>query len=97
MTHINKTEPYNKVFSSDNTAGAAAQVMQAMLEAATGPQPPYGMDEYSQRVEQKLATLFECELSVFLVPTGTAANALGLSVLTPPWGAVLCHPDSHVN
>ena len=34
---------------------------------------------------------------MFLVPTGTAANALALSVLTPPWGAVLCHAQSHIH
>ena len=33
---------------------------------------------------------------MFLVPTGTAANALALAHLTPPWGAVLCHAESHV-
>jgi len=33
---------------------------------------------------------------VFLVPTGTAANALALAHLTPPWGAVLCHDEAHI-
>jgi threonine aldolase len=87
----------NKVFSSDNTAGAAPAVIQAIIDASTGPQSPYGADAYSQAVEDKLSIIFECLVSVFLVPTGTAANALGLSVLTPPWGSVLCHPESHIN
>jgi threonine aldolase len=43
-----------------------------------------------------LAELFEREVAVFLVPTGTAANALALAHIMPPWGAVLCHADSHV-
>jgi len=30
------------------------------------------------------------------VPTGTAANALSLAHVSPPWGAVLCHPESHI-
>src|SRR5262249_3976386 len=42
------------------------------------------------------AELFEKEVAVFLVPTGTVANALALAHVTPPWGAVLCHKDSHV-
>ena len=33
---------------------------------------------------------------MFLVPTGTAANALALAHLTPPWGAVLCHAEAHI-
>jgi threonine aldolase len=33
---------------------------------------------------------------MFLVPTGTAANALAVAHLTPPWGAVLCHEEAHI-
>ena len=33
---------------------------------------------------------------MFLVPTGTASNALALAHVTPPWGAVLCHEDAHI-
>jgi threonine aldolase len=31
-----------------------------------------------------------------LVPTGTAANALSLAHVTPPWGGVLCHEQAHI-
>lgn len=87
----------NKVFSSDNTAGAAPSVLAAIMEAGAGIQAPYGNDPLTEKVEQTLAHIFECPVRVFLVATGTAANALALSVLTPPWGAVLCHPQSHIN
>ncbi len=33
---------------------------------------------------------------MLLVSSGTAANALSLAALTPPWGSVLCHRDAHV-
>jgi threonine aldolase len=33
---------------------------------------------------------------VFLMATGTAANALALAHLAPPWGAVLCHREAHI-
>ncbi|KPU53917.1 beta-eliminating lyase family protein [Pseudomonas fluorescens] len=36
-------------------------------------------------------------MDVFLVPTGTAANSLCLSAMTPPWGNIYCHPASHIN
>jgi threonine aldolase len=35
-------------------------------------------------------------VTVFPVATGTAANVLGLSLLTPPYGAVYCHRDAHI-
>ena len=50
----------------------------------------------TKRVEQRFAELFEREVAVFLVPTGTAANALALAHLAPPWGAVLCHAEAHI-
>jgi threonine aldolase len=84
----------NKVFSSDNTAGAAPSVLQAIMDAGTHIQQPYGNDGHSKRAQQLLEEIFECSLSVFLVPIGTASN---LSALTPPWGPVLCHPQRHIN
>ena len=56
----------------------------------------YGKDDWTKRVEQRFAEIFEREVAVFLVPTGTAANALALAHLTPPWGAVLCHAEAHI-
>lgn len=94
---IDPEQSLNTGFSSDNIAGASAEVIAAIAACNTGQQNPYGADEYSQRVEQKLCDIFETDLSVFIVPTGSAANALCLSTMTPPWGSVLCHPQSHIN
>ena len=47
-------------------------------------------------VERRLSEIFEREVAAFLVPTGTAANALALAQVTPPWGVVFCHADSHI-
>jgi len=86
-----------KGFASDNTAGASSEVIEAIIACNSGQAQPYGADDVSKQVEQKLKEIFECDLSVFLVSTGSAANALCLSVLTPPWGNVFCHPESHIN
>ncbi|WP_286238155.1 threonine aldolase family protein [Neptuniibacter halophilus] len=84
-------------FSSDNVTGVQPQILQALQDCNSGMAAPYGHDDYTAACEARLSALFECDVSLFLVPTGTAANALSLSVLCPPWGAVLCHPDSHIN
>jgi threonine aldolase len=83
-------------FSSDNIAGASPEVMAALLRASTGQAQPYGADDCTLTVQRRLADLFEHEVDVLLVPTGTAANSLSLAALTPPWGAVLCHAQSHI-
>lgn len=83
-------------FTSDNIAGASDSVMEAIIAANQGDTMPYGNDDYSAEVTRMFVELFECDLDVFLVSTGTAANVLSLSAMTPPWGSVLCHFESHL-
>jgi threonine aldolase len=83
-------------FASDNTAGIAAPILEAIGKANTGYALGYGNDEWTRRVERRFAEIFEREVAVFLVPTGTVANALAIAHLSSPWGAVLCHAESHI-
>jgi threonine aldolase len=83
-------------FLSDNTAPVAPAILNAIVQANEGFATAYGDDDWTRSVEHRLAELFEREIAVFLVPTGTAANALALAHVTPSWGAVLCHADSHI-
>ncbi|MDB5361383.1 MAG: ltaE [Rhodospirillales bacterium] len=83
-------------FASDNTAGISPEILAALAAANDGAVGSYGADPITARLEAKLADLFEHEVAVFPVATGTAANALALAAVTPPWGAVLCHPQAHI-
>ena len=83
-------------FASDNTAGISPEIIAALAAANDGAVGSYGADPITARLEAKLAQLFEHEVAVFPVATGTAANALALAAVTPPWGAVLCHPLAHI-
>jgi threonine aldolase len=83
-------------FASDNTAPVAPLILDAIAKANTGFALGYGNDDWTRGVERRLAELFEQDVAVFLVPTGTAANALALAQVTPPWGVVFCHADSHI-
>lgn len=83
-------------FCSDNVTGAAPEILEAIAKANGGAVASYGEDDLTHRVSAGLCDLFEREVDVFLVATGTAANALSLSVMAPPYGAIFCHPDSHI-
>ncbi len=83
-------------FSSDNAAGAAPEILAALAAVNRGPAAAYGADAATARLERRFAALFEHEVAVFPVATGTAANALALAALTPPWGIVYCHEEAHV-
>jgi threonine aldolase len=83
-------------FASDNTAPVAPAILDAIVEANTGYALGYGNDRWTKAVERRFAEIFERDVAVFLVPTGTAANALSLAHVTPPWGVVFCHDESHI-
>src|SRR4051794_24787971 len=83
-------------FASDNTAGIAPEILQALAAGNDGFAMGYGNDDLTRAVERRIGEIFERDAAVFLVPTGTAANALALAHVAPPWGAVLCHARAHI-
>ena len=84
-------------FASDNGAGVAPEILEAIASSARVNAPAYGADEYSLRAEARLSEIFERKVAAFLVATGTAANALALSALARPWEAIFCHEEAHVH
>ena len=83
-------------FRSDNIAGVAPQIMAAIADANTGSATPYGDDDATGGLTALFAEVFETDVAVFPLGTGTAANALALSAIAPPYGAMYCHADAHV-
>ena len=83
-------------FASDNASGASDKVLAAIVAANAGVATPYGADPWTARACADVCRVFERDCAVYLVPTGTAANALALSSLCPPWGAVFCHEAAHI-
>ncbi len=84
-------------FRSDNVASVAPEIMAAIAAANVGPAAGYGDDEISQRLEPAYSELFETEVRVFPVLTGTIANSLSAAVLSPPWGAIYAEVNAHIN
>jgi threonine aldolase len=90
------TDPLKINFASDNAAPVCPQLMDALIEENNGPALGYGNDATTERMQDHLRELFNHDLRAFPVATGTAANVLALSVLTPPYGSVYCHKVSHI-
>lgn len=84
-------------FASDNGSGVAPEIMSALAAANDGAAPGYGVDAYTGEACDRLSEVFERDVSVFLVATGTAANALNLAAITQPHGAVFVHERAHVH
>ncbi len=84
-------------FRSDNATGAAPEVMAALADANTGARFGYGKDDHCARAEAMMREVLEApKARVYFVPTGTAANALALSVLVEPYEAIFCHAHAHI-
>lgn len=82
-------------FFSDNAAAAHPAVIDA-IAAANRLDTAYDGDEYSKRLDGAFSDLFEREVRALWVTTGTAANCLALAALCPPYGAIVCHRDAHI-
>ncbi|MDC3120796.1 low specificity L-threonine aldolase [Candidatus Pelagibacter sp.] len=96
MTHI-KTKRERVKFASDNVTGACPEVLEAVIKANDEDKTPYGNDELSKNLQKKFSEIFEKEVIVFPTASGTAANALALSTMTPSFGNIYCHRLSHIN
>jgi len=83
-------------FRSDNTGSAAPEILAALAAANDGQASAYGEDPWSRKLNDAFGALFERDVKVFIVATGTAANAISLASVVPPWGAVLCHREAHI-
>ncbi len=83
-------------FGSDNQAGVSPQILEALVQSASGTQAAYGNDSWSAQAEQALSAAFGTEVKAFFVTTGTAANCLSLSTIAQPWNAVVCHEMAHI-
>ncbi|WP_308418427.1 beta-eliminating lyase-related protein, partial [Methylomonas koyamae] len=73
-------------FASDNWAGTHPAIAQHLLAAGSGFAAPYGNSELDRNIERRFCELFEREVAVFFVGTGTAANALALAAINRPGG-----------
>lgn len=83
-------------FRSDNTASAAAEIIAALTSVNEGAVAGYGEDPWSHKMEEAFSALFEREVRVFTVASGTAANSIALASVTPPWGSIICHREAHI-
>ena len=82
-------------FFSDNAAPAHPKVLEAIAEA-NRLDTAYDGDAWSKRLDGAFSDLFGTDVRAFWVTTGTAANCLALAALCPPYRAILCHRDAHI-
>lgn len=83
-------------FFSDNTASVCPEILEAIAAANRDLAVAYGDDPWTGRLDEVLGEYFGAPVRAFAVATGTAANALALATLAPPYGAIFCHVEAHI-
>jgi threonine aldolase len=83
-------------FASDNWAGAHPAINERLMKESTRFAAAYGTSELDRAIEQRFNEIFEREVAVFFVGTGTAANSLALASVARPGGVAFCHSEAHV-
>ena len=83
-------------FSSDHVAPASDAIMAAINKANEGFVSSYGGDDLTAKLQSVTSELFERQVTVFPVVSGTAANALALSQIVPSFGAIYCYEAAHI-
>lgn len=83
-------------FASDNWAGAHPAINDRLSKESTRFAAAYGTSELDRAIEIRFNELFEREVAVFFVATGTAANSLSLASIARPGGLTFCHSEAHI-
>ena len=83
-------------FGSDNTAGMAPSAVDGLVRANEGFASAYGSDEITARAADQIRQRLDADADIRFVFSGTAANAIALSMLALPFEAVLAHNAAHV-
>lgn len=84
-------------FQSDNAAGVRPDILAAVAAAAAACPSAYDADPWTERLDAVYSQVFATACTVLPVSTGSAANALALAAMVPPYGAVVCHAEAHIH
>jgi len=90
-------DPNRRGFASDNYSGVHPDVLAAIAAANGGHQVAYGEDEYTERLQEVMASHFGEGVQAFPMFNGTGANVTGLQSMLPRWGAVIAAGTAHIN
>lgn len=82
--------------ASDNWAPAHPSILKSIVEANEGYAPSYGADAWTQEAQKAIQDAFETKAKVFIVPTGTGSNILGLKLLCRRHESIICTDIAHI-
>jgi threonine aldolase len=86
-----------KGFGSDNHSGVHPDILKAIETVNVDYSVAYGEDDHTERAHEKFKEHFGKNIDVYFVGNGTAANILGLKVVTDSFNSIFCAETAHLN
>jgi len=83
--------------ASDNCSPAHPLVIQAIVDANEGFAASYGPDRWTEKAIDLIRTSMGAPCRVFMVPTGTGGNVLGLLLACHRYESVVCTDIAHIH
>ncbi len=84
-------------FISDNQSTVFPEIIDYLQYINKNSVDSYGNDPITIKANKLLSDLFESKICIRYVSSGTAANAISLSSICPPYGGILCSEHSHLD
>ena len=86
-----------KHFASDNYSGAHPDILKAVTSVNAGHYTAYGDDKFTAAAIKKFQEHFGERIDVYFVFGGTAANVLGLEMMTESYHGIICADSAHIH
>lgn len=90
------TDNEKRGFGSDNNAGIHPDILKEIISSNKGHVIGYGSDVYTEQAIKIFKEHLGNSTETYFVFTGTAANVLGLSLVTKSWNSIITASTAHL-
>ena len=94
---LNRFNDYPLLCGTDTSSGVAKEINRKLLELSKFKELPYGNDKFTELATKKFRKVFNQKNIEFLpMISGTASNALALSLMSKQVDNIICHKEAHI-
>ncbi|GBU08651.1 threonine aldolase [Bacteroidales bacterium] len=84
-------------FASDNNSGVHPNIMDAIVSANIEHSLGYGDDQWTQKADEQIKSIFGEDIGIYYVFNGTGANVVSLQATTQSFNSIITAQTGHIN
>ena len=94
---MNNTNRYPLLCGNDTSGVVSNIILKKLVQAGKKKNQPYGDDDFTELAKIEFKKVFKNKnLDIIPMISGTASNALALSLMTKKNDYVICHKEAHI-